>query len=348
MSIDLATIVERLQKIEERLMKEESSISNIRGDVKETMNFARSILVMQASEATNNNPGQSSRQSFAKRCNQSLNSTIVSISGQTLLFGMKRKSESIDKSKTYPASAADPIERSVCIDQDESKIPLSSNTHFQQSFPFNPFMRQTRWDRILRSDYFRKGVQSDVDGPASSQSQLAINGIKDTFSATFVIHPMSEFKKQWDTLESIVIIIQFFTLPVLLGFSEFSNGLPYLTILTSIIFFISMCISCRTGIQKNMVTIMDPDSILDSYLKSNNFYLDLITTFPYVFVIDAACPIASNQILNQEIRYICVLNGLRILRLIYGPEPFWYKSFLKKMRMKTKINASTMGIFKVR
>ena len=87
MSIDLATIVERLQKIEERLMKEESAISNIRGDVKETMNFARSILVMQTSEAMNSNPGQSSRQSFAKRCNQSLNSTLVSISGQTLLFG---------------------------------------------------------------------------------------------------------------------------------------------------------------------------------------------------------------------------------------------------------------------
>lgn len=351
MSIDLATLIDRLEKIEGRLIKEESAILNIRCEVRDTLTLAKTIWDMQASEAMNGCIVSPQRQSIGKRCKLSI-LILVSLSGQALFNGMKWKSANSDKSKTHPAPK---IDRSISIDEDDTKTKhLSSHTtgkqsHYErESNTYQNFMRFSRWDRFLRSDFFRKGMKSTTDGYYASQSELALNAIDERVSTRFVIHPESKFKRVWDSIESIIIILQFLILPLILGFTEFRDGLPVFSIITAIIYFMSMCISSRTGIVKNFVVLMDPGLIFDFYLKSYQFFFDLITIFPYVFVIDVACPFSSNELLNYGLRFICILNGLRILKLAYGPEPFWYKAFMREIRLKTKINATSVGIAKVR
>jgi hypothetical protein len=269
------------------------------------------------------------------------------MSGKALLNNFNRKSDASTKSKTHPALNPE-TDRSASIDHIKSQNETSSRGHSQEEAlrNYRSFQRTTRWDRFLRSSFFRKAVKKS-DGNSASESHLAINAIDDRVSTTFVIHPESKFKRYWDLLEDFVIILQFFVIPVLLGFTEFREGLPIFQGITTGIFLFSMYISFRTGIIRNFVLLMDPDLIVDSYLKSWSFPFDIITTFPYVYVIDAVSPASSNELLNHGLRFICVLNALRILKLANSKDVWWYSWFLNKLRMKTKINAASVGIAKV-
>ena len=268
---------------------------------------------------------------------------IVSISGQAVLNNIRKK---VDPSRTYPTPD---IHRTASIGDEESIIPLSSSMNASRvPESLTHFLNNSKWDRMLRSDFFRKPAKRESSEIDESLSQLAINCIDDRISTTFVIHPDSHFKIIWDCFEFIIIIIQFFCLPIFLGFPEYSSGLPYLSIVTSIVFFIKMCISFRTGVIKNFTLIMDPRMISDIYFKNGEFLFDVISIFPYVFVVDALVPATVYNLLNQEIRFICLLNGIQLFKIAAGPEHFWYKAMLKKIRMKTKINAATIGIVKVK
>jgi hypothetical protein len=343
MSLDLAALIDRLEKIEARLIKEESALLHIRCDVRDTMTLAKTMWDAQASEAMDGYHSPPKRQSFVKR---SMNSDLilVSMTGKALMSSITKKPDS----KTHPAQ--DPIiERTASIDQEKlSKATHSSYSKNEQAaMNYQSFQKSNRWTRFLRSNYFRKGYKNDEDGNLASESLLAINAIDDRVSTTFVIHPESKFKMTWDLIEGILIILQFLILPILLGFSEFRDGLPIFSGIMTCIFLISIFISLRTGVTRNLVLLMDIDLIVDSYLKSWNFFFDVITIFPYVYVIDAVVPASSNDMLNHGLRFICVLNSLRILKLSGNKEPWWYSWFLKKLRMKTKINAASVGIAKV-
>jgi hypothetical protein len=67
MSVDLAALIDRLEKIESRLIKEESALLHIRCDVRDTMTLAKTMWDIQASEAMDGYQAPVRKQSFVKR-----------------------------------------------------------------------------------------------------------------------------------------------------------------------------------------------------------------------------------------------------------------------------------------
>ena len=64
MSLDLASLIERLRKIEDRLIKEESALLNLRSEVKDSISVAEKIWDGMSSDDMNNS---SQRQSFLRK-----------------------------------------------------------------------------------------------------------------------------------------------------------------------------------------------------------------------------------------------------------------------------------------
>lgn len=246
-----------------------------------------------------------------------------------------------DSRPTTPLNA--PTQKTVDSSPQSNRFKASEEQHEMRSYLGRKETRLSKW---LRSDFFRKPAVAKpiYDGNSASRSQLTLNDIEDLFSSNFIIHPDSKFKRAWDAFLFFIVVLQFFTMPLFLGFEEVRDGLSYLSGITCCVFFLDILIAFRTGIYERYTLIMDPNLIIDAYYKTGNLFFDLLTMFPYVFVVDA---FVTDAKLNIEWRLISIINAMRILRIASGPPAFWYQDLLKKIRMKTKINAATVGIVKV-
>lgn len=268
--------------------------------------------------------------------------SIVTQNLKTFTHKLETKDSKTQKSvRTVPVTDEDESLPSVPLTQ----ASRTADTRQDDSRQYDFFQSQGTFSKFLRSDFFKKPYHLRAGLAANvSRSQLELNDFDAHISTYFIIHPESTFKKCWDVFEYIITVLQFFLLPLFLGFVELSIGLNYLTIVTTIVYTLSIFITLRTGIYKQYVLIMDRSKIEAEYYNSGRFLYDVITAFPFVFVVDA---LAKDPQSNIAWRLLCFLNATRALRIAFGPESFWFPYVIKKIRLKYKINGATVGIVKV-
>jgi hypothetical protein len=246
--------------------------------------------------------------------------------------------------RTVPVSEEDDSVPSVPLSQ---PFRSSATRHEDSDGAGYPFLEgRGRLARFLRSDFFRKPyhLRAGLAANGLSRSQLELNDFDARVSYYFVIHPESTFKKCWDIFEYLVTVFQFFALPLFLGFVELGLGLNYLTIVTTTVFTFSIFVSLRTGVYKQFTLIMERSKIAEEYYNSGHFLFDILTAFPYVFVVDA---LVKDSQANIAWRLVCLLNATRALKIAFGQESFWYPYLIKRIRLRYKINGATVGIIKV-
>ena len=225
-------------------------------------------------------------------------------------------------------------------------VQIDDDHAYRNQFSRSPFSNDNAFTRFYRSDFFRKHwiFEQRVDQLGMSRSHLELNDIEGQLSDIFLIHPESKFKQIWDALDFVFNVLQFFLLPLFVGYNELRGGLPILSGICASVFFISMMFTSRTGIFKEYTLIMDRNIIFDEYFQSGRMAIDFILLFPYVFVIDGC---VSDLYFNTALRLICLINALRIIKIFFVTPPPWYKAVVKKIHMSFKINGNMIGIVKV-
>nr|XP_022905424.1 potassium/sodium hyperpolarization-activated cyclic nucleotide-gated channel 1-like [Onthophagus taurus] len=154
----------------------------------------------------------------------------------------------------------------------------------------------------------------------------------------YIIHPFSKFRKHWELFMSIVMTFLLIVTPLNVAFG--SIRLLCTTIFCNIICMIDFGMRFFTGytIDHLKAVVLDPKMIRRHYLKSLDFYLESISTFPFLLFAMLGCLLDKE---NTYPTYISTLFLLKMLRLksllVYSGHVFenfyivhrWYLVHLK-------------------
>ena len=285
----------------------------------------------------------------------------------TLIQGITKKSTDHSQSfntkpslKTVPITEEEPEEESKSTmnppaHQDPITTPLQEK-ELKMSTPEASFswFRNTEPSTRLRYDFdggsrawrrfFLKPHRLKNRFNEGSTSEIALDEIENKINTYFIIHPESKFRRIWSIVDYFAMVINFFLCPLFICFPEYGSGLPSLSGICTGLFLLSMIFTFRTGVYRQFVLVMDRKLIAEEYFKGGKFLFDLITVFPYVFVIDSW---VKDVHMNLVWRGICFLNAFRALKIPFGPPSFWYPILIRKIRLSSKISVGVVGILKV-
>jgi hypothetical protein len=245
----------------------------------------------------------------------------------------------------HPDSSTTPLqEAEFKRNRPEASFSWFKNTEASTRVRYDFDGGSRAWRRIIQSDFFLKPQRLKTRFNEGSSSELALNDIEQKISTYFIIHPESKFRRIWSIVDYFAMVINFFLCPLFICFPEYGGGLPYLSGICAGIFLLSMIFTFRTGVYRQFVLVMDRRIIAEDYIKGGKFLFDLLTMFPYVFVIDRW---VKDEHYNMVWRGICFLNAIRALKIPFGPPSFWYPILIRKIRLSSKISVGVVGILKV-
>lgn len=104
-----------------------------------------------------------------------------------------------------------------------------------------------------------------------------------------VIEPNSRFKILWNILMFILVMVNFFTIPVKLTFNTFdpnSDTFQGLTYISGLLFFFDTVLNFNSAYFSKGLVITDRSKIIRNYMK-RNFFIDIITLISYLFCLSS-------------------------------------------------------------
>ncbi len=126
---------------------------------------------------------------------------------------------------------------------------------------------------------------SDADDDFDDRYIHLIAAHSEINKAWGVIYPDATFKGVWDLFGLLFIIYQAILIPFRLCFNvDASGGILYLEDIMDITFMMDIIVTFNTGFYKKGYLVMKRKDIIKNYLKTW-FWVDLIATFPYSWVI---------------------------------------------------------------
>ena len=102
--------------------------------------------------------------------------------------------------------------------------------------------------------------------------------------------PNSKTKIAWNILLFLLLLANFFTIPLKVSFSNFSTGsgrLTELTYVSSVFFLLDMLLNFNSAYFSKGLIITERIKIIHSYVKKNLLF-DLITLLAYLFTFFSA------------------------------------------------------------
>mmetsp|Transcript_3691 Transcript_3691/g.7896 ORF Transcript_3691/g.7896 Transcript_3691/m.7896 type:complete len:656 (-) Transcript_3691:26-1993(-) len=131
----------------------------------------------------------------------------------------------------------------------------------------------------------------------------------------FVLYPESSIKVAWDMVTSVVILYQSFTYPYFFAFSTMHDGYYLLDIMATIIFIADIMISFNTAFYRRGAIITDRSEIAKRYLRFW-LWIDLISTFPYSWVIEGKTAFTGNSELVAATSSNILYSSPTLLRML--------------------------------
>jgi hypothetical protein len=114
---------------------------------------------------------------------------------------------------------------------------------------------------------------------------LLANQTKVEGDDTWMIHPLSNFHATWDMLMAIVILVTIVTLPLALGWDEFTEYFFPYHLAVDVIFFLEVCKNFCTGyIDDSDAIIMDVQLVRSKYVKGF-FIFDICSCVPVDLIV---------------------------------------------------------------
>nr|XP_022905413.1 potassium/sodium hyperpolarization-activated cyclic nucleotide-gated channel 1-like [Onthophagus taurus] len=128
----------------------------------------------------------------------------------------------------------------------------------------------------------------------------------------YIIHPFSDFRKRWELFMTILLTFLLIITPLNVAFGQIT--LLYSTIICDIICLFDVGMRFFTGytVDHLKTVVLDPKMIRSHYLKSLDFYLESISSFPCLIFACVGCMIDRQ---NTYPTYITTLFLLKVLRL---------------------------------
>lgn len=152
--------------------------------------------------------------------------------------------------------------------------------------------------------------------------EIKQNKGKTKWLSLMIFHPESIFRLSWDVTMLLIIIYQAFTIPYFICFEEdYPINLQYFEIIVNLIFFLDILLTFNTAFYSKGTLVSKKGKIALEYLKMW-FWLDLITCFPYDWIVEGVFPSSSSSksktlyTAPKIIRIIRIIRFLKILRLL--------------------------------
>ncbi|KAJ1561594.1 Potassium/sodium hyperpolarization-activated cyclic nucleotide-gated channel 4 [Nowakowskiella sp. JEL0078] len=204
------------------------------------------------------------------------------------------------------------------------------------------------WNAMFRGKFYEKEAHKKLQRIGLE----AVNKNKFNFTKfmkiilllDFSIHPNSTFRHVWNTIQNLAHFILFLALPVLVCYKETMSYIYAFSIAMSTVFFMSILIAMHTGYYRDGILIMNPAKIMRRYYNGW-FIFDVITAMPFVFIVDSI--VGSDETMRYQHRFICLLSGLRIIKLLMQKRPSWFESAFKKLHRTLGVNFYFLATLKV-
>lgn len=142
-------------------------------------------------------------------------------------------------------------------------------------------------------------------------------------SSKLVFHPENFLRMSWDVIMLLLIIYQALTIPYYICFNDdYADGMQSFEVIVTAFFLCDIVLSFNTGFYDKGSLVIKRREIIKSYMKLW-FWIDLLATFPYTWIIEAIYPPSSESTNDSDvynapkiIRIIRIIRFLRILKLL--------------------------------
>lgn len=169
----------------------------------------------------------------------------------------------------------------------------------------------------------------------------------------YIIHPASPWKVSWDCLVCLVIVFTCVVIPYRLCF-DVPNDVTWLTldIVGDSIFAIDIVLNFLTAYeiaQSTTKTVYERDikKIVDHYIYSRWFFIDVVSTVPFDYIIEGVLLTSKNKGL-KSLRTIRIVRLTRLLKISrsfklgraiarFEDQQFIHPAYLRLIRLLLKV-----------
>lgn len=206
------------------------------------------------------------------------------------------------------------------MESHECQLRRDSISHLPKLFPDSSWnLRLARKLRklILVSKYHPEVffyLKSNAAVEKESQRQVQLY-------PGFIIHPLSEFRKYWNILISVVIFFHQIITAFAIGFivdveDETVSSLVLIDLLFCLIMFTEILLTFRTGyiVKETNEIILDSKIIAKKYMK--NFFLDIFGCLPFTYITTKIVDVEGDTINGALVVFMLCLFAFSFCRLL--------------------------------
>ncbi|XP_074634713.1 potassium/sodium hyperpolarization-activated cyclic nucleotide-gated channel 2-like isoform X1 [Acropora palmata] len=139
-------------------------------------------------------------------------------------------------------------------------------------------------------------------------------------TAGWIIHPLSAFRLYWDLIILALLIVNMFVLPLAIAFfiDDMSSKWVAVNLASDGILLLDIVLNFKTGVLVHgtpNIFILDPKKIAMRYARGW-FMIDLISSFPFDYVVSSASSLHSQGRLFGASRALRILRMAKLLSLL--------------------------------
>jgi hypothetical protein len=180
------------------------------------------------------------------------------------------------------------------------------------------------------------------DGQVELALRPPCNSFCDLFKGKAVIHPSDSWKVRWDVHVAALIMYSCITVPFVIAFDDDieGDGMDNFDIYVDLMFFTDMLVTCWTAFTDPCGNLVwNQNEVVHAYTRGW-FPVDLISTFPFDRIVQAAEPGAD----ASQLRVIKMIRIVRLVRLLKIMKQMNLGEFLDEHEHIIPINRSILAI----
>jgi hypothetical protein len=157
------------------------------------------------------------------------------------------------------------------------------------------------------------------------------------------LFPDNKFSRIWVSILGIVYLSSTILFPLGFAFSNFQIWIPLLAIVLSFFAVCDILVKFQTKIEKNGVLICTPIELFHIYLKDYSLFFDIITAFPWIFLVDGL--MVHNTTSWELCRVISLINACLLIKILLTSRQSYFTEELLRLTRIHNINpAATKAV----
>jgi len=152
---------------------------------------------------------------------------------------------------------------------------------------------------------------------------------------SYLIHPQSFFRRNWDLLTMVVVLYIFVFIPFRLAYNtDHIAALDYIDWVVDCIFWVDMVFNFFTGYTEDAVVVMDHTKIFKKYMQ-RWFWIDAVSSIPFDKI--------PRSLFALDAQYAQALKLMKLIRLL---RVFRIARILGRLKLWSQIRFSVRAIIK--